>query len=372
MRDGVFVTGGTGFLGSYAIARILQDTELPVFAMVRARDRAHALERLWEALQLNLPDEDAFWALQPRLHPIPGDLHAPRLGLSDADHQRVMSEVDSVLHVAASLNRKSPRSCFNTNLRGSLSVLKLASALAAAGRLQRFTNVSTAAVAGKRQQQIVEEDRSIEWDRSDYDPYARTKKFVEHMSTELLDDALVLTLRPSSVLGDSRHDACWITDMVRAFCVLADLPAVPLDPDVRQDLVAGDWVGAGIARLHLKPELPHHTFHLSMGANAPTGRSLAAALAADGERLRFVRTLADPFHVLMRALDRLPRSKAQQIGAVMKVFWPYMTNDVVFDNQRASAILGPPPRFEDVCPGMVRYARSVKRRNVRVPLERRR
>ncbi len=25
------------------------------------------------------------------------------------------------------------------------------------------------------------EDRSIEWERSDYDPYARTKKFCEHM-----------------------------------------------------------------------------------------------------------------------------------------------------------------------------------------------
>lgn len=370
MREGIFVTGGTGFLGSYAIATILQTTELPVFAMVRARDRAHAVERLWEALQLNLPDEEAFWALQPRLHPILGDLHAPRLGLSSTDHDRVLAEADSVLHVAASLNRKSPKSCFNTNLRGSLSVLGLAGALAEAGRLRRFTNVSTAAVAGKRQRQVVEEDRSVEWDRSDYDPYARTKKFVEHMTTELLSDGRVLTLRPSSVLGDARHDACWITDMVRAFCVLADLPAVPLDPDVRQDLVAGDWVGAGIARLHLLEDLPHDTFHLSMGASAPTGRSLAAALAPHGEHLRFFRPLADPFHLLMRALDRLPRSKAQQIGAVMKVFWPYMTNDVVFDNQRASAILGPPPPFEQVCPGMLRYARSVELRNVRVPLQR--
>ena len=44
------------------------------------------------------------------------------------------------------------------------------------------------AVAGKRSNEVVTEDRSIEWDRSDYDPYARTKKFCEHMMRELLPD----------------------------------------------------------------------------------------------------------------------------------------------------------------------------------------
>ncbi len=29
--------------------------------------------------------------------------------------------------------------------------------------------------------EVVTEDASIDWNRSDYDPYARTKKFCEHM-----------------------------------------------------------------------------------------------------------------------------------------------------------------------------------------------
>ncbi len=370
MSENVFVTGGTGFLGSYAIAHLLQHTDTSVLAFVRARDEAHAAQRLWEALQINLPSEEAFWDLWPRLRPICGDLHAPGLGLSDADRRLVLDEAGSVLHVAASLNRKSPRSCFNTNLRGSLAVVKLAAQLAQQDQLRRFTNISTAAVAGKRQAEIVEEDTAIEWDRSDYDPYARTKKFAEHLSTELLPSDRVLTLRPSSVLGDSRREVCWITDMVRAFCGLADLPLVPLDPDVRQDLVAGDWVGAGVARLHLHASLQHDIYHLSMGASAPTGRSLAEAMREAGASLRFVRPLGGPFHALVRALDRLPRSGPQQVGAVMKVFWPYMTNDVVFDSQRAQAVLGAPPPFETVCASMVRYARSVDMKNVRVPLSR--
>ena len=54
--------------------------------------------------------------------------------------------------------------------------------------LRRFSDVSTVAVAGHRRSETVTEDATIDWDRSDYDPYARTKKFCEHMVHELLPD----------------------------------------------------------------------------------------------------------------------------------------------------------------------------------------
>ena len=112
---------------------------------------------------------------------------------------------DSVLHVAASLNRKSSKACFNANLRGSLSVIKLVRSIAEArGDLRRFGVVSTTAVCGKRQHEVVTEDESIDWSRSDYDPYARTKKFAEHMVGELLDDLPTVIFRPPTVMGDSR------------------------------------------------------------------------------------------------------------------------------------------------------------------------
>src|ERR1035438_546835 len=46
---------------------------------------------------------------------------------------------------------------------------------------------------------------SIDWSRSDYDPYARTKKFCEHMIRQLLPDVSRTIFRPSIVLGDSRR-----------------------------------------------------------------------------------------------------------------------------------------------------------------------
>src|SRR5690606_18166455 len=117
-----------------------------------------------------------------------GDLTLPELGLDAAARDRLVRTMDSVIHCAASLNRKSSKSCFNVNLRGTLSVIKLAQAARDQHGLRRFTDISTVAVAGERKHEVVTEDVAIDWNRSDYDPYARTKKFCEHMLHELLPD----------------------------------------------------------------------------------------------------------------------------------------------------------------------------------------
>src|SRR5439155_60526 len=154
--------------------------------------------------------------LQTRVRVFPGDLTAPQFGLSRDDYDRLIHTTDSVLHCAASLNRKSEKSCLNVNLRGTLEVLLLAQKSHYYHGLRRFTLVSTVAVAGKRQDELVTEDRAIEWDRSDYDPYARTKKFCEHMTRQLLPDIPITIFRPSIVLGDSRYPQTTQFDMVRA------------------------------------------------------------------------------------------------------------------------------------------------------------
>jgi thioester reductase-like protein len=357
--SGVFLTGGNGFLGSYAIDWLLRHTDRTLFPMVRAADADGARGRIEAALRFHLPANEVA-ALRPRVVPVAGDLHAPGLGLADRDRDRILAEADSVLHVAASLNRKSDKACFNTNLRGTLSVVKLAMALAARGQLRRFTDVSTVAVAGQRSHELVAEDATVDWDRSDYDPYARTKKFAEHLAHELLPPGTVVVLRPSTVMGDSRHARCWQTDMIRAFAGLADLPVAPLDPAWRIDVVPGDFVGHAIGELHHRETLKHAAYNLSAGAGSATYGALAEALGVPGRRMRFRPELARAFDWTVRGMNRMPRGGAQRAGALLKVFWPYITYDTVFDNTRVVTELGRAPvRFEAYCAGMYTYSRSV-------------
>lgn len=370
--DSIFITGATGYLGGYVAVRLLEHApDRRLALLIRCRDRRQAIEKLWKGWQLHL-SPDAFERAIERVDILPGDLHAPGLGLRQSDRDRLFAGAESVLHIAASLNRKSEHACLNTNLRGTLSVLTLARDLHAHRGLRRFSVVSTAAVAGTRSREVVPEDRAIEWDRRQYDPYARTKAFSELMCREMLPDVPFTIFRPSSVLGDSRHPRTTQWDMVRAFVFFAQLPVLPWGPDVRQDIVNADFVGDAIATLHLKDRPLYDCYHLSAGTGASRTSEILTAMVRDADRAppRFARRLLSPFERSIRALDQgLPRGTPQRVAGLLKVFLPYITNDAVFDNSRVTAELGRAPTpFTAYCGALYRYARQVDFRYPYAPL----
>ncbi|MCA9609486.1 MAG: SDR family oxidoreductase, partial [Myxococcales bacterium] len=116
-----FITGGTGYLGSYVVADLIERGTFDTLYLMSRTGGEGGVEKLWKAMQLHWSAE-RFYAELPKLVLVEGDLHAPGLGLSSRDRERLAKECDSVLHVAASLNRKSDKACFNANLRGTLSV----------------------------------------------------------------------------------------------------------------------------------------------------------------------------------------------------------------------------------------------------------
>lgn len=368
MSETVFITGATGFIGGYVVKELLDgDPKLRVLALTRAKDQDAFVEKMWRSLQMHVSDDAAaFYTLMERIELVSGDLHAPRLGIGDADYARLLTEVGSVIHIAASLNRKSAKACLNSNLRGTLSVVKVARAIADARKkkrkkLRRFSHVSTAAVAGQRQSEVVQEDTSIEWDRSDYDPYGRTKKFCEHMITELLPDIPKSFFRPAIVLGDSRWPETTQFDMLRAFAFFVEAPVVPFDGDIRVDTVNADWVGKAIAHIHMKKSPKWSIYHLSSGTSSLTANQIADSVAATlGARPRFVGALEGTFTGIMNALAGIKRrNPVTQIASLMKVFMPYITYDTVFDNTRACAELGESPAvLTDYYAALHRFAKQ--------------
>ena len=277
----IFLTGGTGYIGAHVAANLLEQHDATLNLLVRGRDPRDSELRLWQALQLHLPFPRFYEYLQSKIRIFRGDLTATRFGLAPDDYDRLVHTTDSVIHCAASLNRKSEKSCLNVNLRGTLEVVQLARQSQYYHGLRRFSNVSTVAVAGKRSNEVVLEDRSIEWGRSDYDPYARTKKFCEHMVRELLPDVPLTIFRPSIVLGDSRYPQTTQFDMVRSFVFLAGLPVLPFRPQDKIDIVNVDFVADAISTLHMKANPAHDTYHLSSGNSSQTFRELTRALAAE-------------------------------------------------------------------------------------------
>jgi thioester reductase-like protein len=356
----IFLTGSTGYIGAHVAANLLRDHGAALNVLVRARDAGEAQGRLWQALQLHLEFPQFYEFLQTRIRVFRGDLTEPGFGLDRDEYDRLVHTSDSVIHCAASLNRKSEKSCLNVNLRGTLEVLTLARHAEHYHGLRRFSQVSTVAVAGKRQNEVVSEDRSIDWERSDYDPYARTKKFCEHMMRVLLPETPKTIFRPSIVLGDSRYAETTQFDMVKAFVFLAGLPVLPFRPKDKIDIVNVDFVAEAISTLHQKERPEHDTYHLSSGIGSQTFREITSALAAAQNKRSpaFVPVVERPFagSVNFLANRNGPIGKG---ASRMKVFLPYLVWNTVFDNARVTKELGKKPvPFSEYCYPLLKFSRE--------------
>lgn len=354
-----FITGSTGYLGAHVAAGLLEGHEEPLNLLVRAKDRRAAELRLWQAMQLHLDFPHFSDRLQSHIQIYLGDITGPGLGLSEADYRQLVKSTDSVIHCAASLNRKSEKACLNVNLRGTLEILQLARKSAADHGLRRFSHISTVAVAGRRSNETVQEDRAIEWDRSDYDPYARTKKFCEFMIRELLPDVPLTIFRPSIVLGDSRHPKTTQFDMVQAFVFLARLKILPLRPSDRLDIVPVNFVAESIVALHQKGKPLSDIYHLSSGETSQTCREITDALSKAGGRRGpvYMPRLAGGFQGLVGWLANRRGTKVGHLASLLKVFLPFLLWNTVFDNKRVIQETGVSPvPFTDYCFPLYRFA----------------
>ena len=113
---------------------------------------------------------------------------------------------------------------------------------------------------------MVQEDTAIDWSRSDYDPYARTKKFCEHMVRQLLARCSADHFSPQHRAGRQpprrnkpiRHGA-------RVCVSLPDFRRFPSGPTDRIDIVPVDFVADSVVKLHQKENPAHEIYHLSSG-----------------------------------------------------------------------------------------------------------
>jgi thioester reductase-like protein len=358
----IFLTGSTGYLGSYLVAGLFTGHSDRLNLLVRAKSEQEARERLWQSLQLHFGFPEFLEYMNSRVRIFRGDLTGERFGLGDDEYRALVDSTDSVLHCAASLNRKSEKQCLNVNLRGSLEVIQLARRAHDRHGLRRYSHVSTVAVAGKRQNEVVTEDASIDWNRSDYDPYARTKKFCEHMVQQLLPDMTRTIFRPAIVLGDSRRAETTQFDMVQAFDTLARFPVLPLRPNDKIDIVPANYVGGAIVKIHQMEKPNYGIYHLSSGTGAQTYKELTDALAEIGgwSKPSYQPWLGGPFSKTVNWLAF--KGGAVGYGAsLLKVFWPYLDWNTVFDNSRVVQEMGEPPaKFSSYAFPLLQFSRANK------------
>jgi len=338
-RGDVLITGATGFLGMELMARVLEDGDRRVWALVRSSDDAEAAERLRSTLSSLVPDPDAF---ADRVVPVAGDLMLPGLGIDPRRRDELAEHVDEVIHSAASVSFTLPLDEARAiNLQGTRRVLELAGHVQARGGLRRFAHVSTAFVAGTHEGVFGEDD--LERGQGFHNTYERSKWEAERLVRDHAERLPVQLFRPSIVVGDERSG--WTSSFnviytpLRAYARGA-LPAVPARRSAPVDIVPVSFVARAI--LALADAGAGRSFTLAAGPEASTVGELIKQAAGYLDQ-RPARVL--PPSLYRRAVHPLLLRRA---GAAQRrwlergeVFFPYFASEVRFDTSAARAGLDP-------------------------------
>lgn len=221
----IFLTGATGFLGSYLIKDILDREAQPIklIAHVRnARDTKAALERLQRSLR-----GYGLWRDErsARLSCVVGDLAKPKLGLDESTWLRLSQEVDAVIHNGATVHWvRRYQDLLPSNVLSTIDAMRLCNE----GKPKIFTFVSSTSVLdsdhyidlshqqSKNGQDAITEADDLEGSASGLGTgYGQTKwvseRLVRAAGSRGLRGSIV---RPGYVLGDSETGVCNTDDFL--------------------------------------------------------------------------------------------------------------------------------------------------------------
>ncbi|GAB7341288.1 hypothetical protein MBLNU457_7559t1 [Dothideomycetes sp. NU457] len=152
-----FVTGGSGFLGSALIYRLVLDCGIEkVFVLYRGGS-----ERLFDVWSKRLSPTIAHRLRSSgKIIPVNGDIEKPNLGLSPPDLRRIQQQTNFIIHSASSLNLKSKLARLMPSVvEASLAMTDLA---LSCPNLDRFVYVSTAYANANRHDPLWAEETFIE------------------------------------------------------------------------------------------------------------------------------------------------------------------------------------------------------------------
>ncbi|WP_156910504.1 non-ribosomal peptide synthetase [Nocardia mangyaensis] len=232
----ILLTGATGFLGSFLLRELLDQTDATIHCLVRAADDRAAVDRVVATtakLGIDVtPHLD-------RIIGVPGDLARPGLGIAPSRLAELAADIEVIYHNGALVNHLEPYARMRAaNVEGTIEVLRLATTT----RVKPIHYVSTLSVLAG-----IPQDDGVP---GGLPGYAMTKWVAEQLVHTAIERGVPIAIyRPGLITGDSRtgaapaEDAWWT--MLRAMLVLGvavDVRAIGIE------MAPVDYVAAGIVR----------------------------------------------------------------------------------------------------------------------------
>jgi thioester reductase-like protein len=257
----VFLTGATGFFGTFLLDELLRQTSARVHCLVRAADEDEAFRRLRDALVAREVWHDG---LDGRLVAIPGDLGEPRFGLSEAAFRELAGRVDAVYHNGAWVNFTYPYKVLKpSNVIGTVEALRLASQVRT--KPVHFISSITAVPEveyGYREDPTVYEDDDTGSLSGLFGGYGETKWVSEQLCKLARSRGIPVSIYRPTVLSGHSHtgvsntrDLVW--NMIKGCVQLGSTP----DGEQYIEIAPVDYVASAAIRISLGEENLNRVYH---------------------------------------------------------------------------------------------------------------
>jgi thioester reductase-like protein len=204
----IFLTGVTGYLGSYLLENLLKRTDSNFYLLVRGESPEKAKQRVISTLKFYF-DEALYEMYQSRIHIVHGDLGRERFGLSEDDYNQLSEEIDCIINSAAYVKYYGHDSDYvYTNEQGVRQLIKFA----LAGNKKDLNHISTMGVVFGTYEDYetqgyklcTEFDQELTQDMVGTTPYVQSKNKSEKLIIDARSQGLNATVfRVGTIVFDS-------------------------------------------------------------------------------------------------------------------------------------------------------------------------
>ena len=248
----LFLTGATGFLGTFLLYELLRQTRSDVYCLVRATSLEEGRARIQSSLKRYRLWEES---LSTRIIPVLGDLSKPRLGMESEQFFRLAEKIDVIYHCGAWVNMVYPYSALEaSNVVGTQEVLRLASQtkikpLHFISTVDVFSSANGSGIRTVGQQDAIGPFQSL------YSGYAQSKYIAEKLVMTAHSRGLPVSIyRPSNIMGHSKTGICQTSSFVTTIIKGCIQMGIAPDLEAVLNLVPVDYVSRAICHLSRKQE----------------------------------------------------------------------------------------------------------------------
>jgi amino acid adenylation domain-containing protein/thioester reductase-like protein len=254
----ILLTGATGFLGSFLLHELLQQTQSTIHCLVRSTNATEGKQKIRQVLeQYNLWQD----SVSDRIIAVCGDLSQSHLGLAEPIFRKLAEKLDVIYHNGACVNLLYPYAVLReTNVVGTREILRLASHL----KIKPVHFISTLDIFESASGSApIQEQDNIEQGEGLSGGYAQSKWVAERMMMQAYQKGIpTYVYRPGMITGHSQTGISNTTDlMCRLIKGMIQMGKAP-DTDLAIDMTPVDYVSQAIVALSQRQDSKQKTFHI--------------------------------------------------------------------------------------------------------------